>query len=214
MDAAPSEAADAAGPRLVYYDARGTALKCRLLLADLEIRYRWTPLASAEQVAAAKTGAPSCVLPVWEDGAAKVAGSTVVLEYLGASLGRYSASLQVQAAARALVLFCEDLLTAIWRESEAVAEALAAGAEMMRSECIAAYRQNRILPGLTVLARDVLSLRSLAPEPLYSDYAVLEVLYYADAEYPELVDQFPLLRELSDGYFARPGIRKLLASLA
>ncbi|KAE8304971.1 Glutathione S-transferase-like protein [Giardia duodenalis] len=204
---------DVVPPRLTYYDARGTALKCRLLLADLEIRYEWAPLASAEQVAAAKVGAPSCTLPVWEDSAARVAGGMVILEYLGASLGRYSTSLQVQAAARALVLFCEDLLAAAWKEPKAVAEALAAGAEMTRSECIAAYRQNRILPGLTVLTRDVLNLRSLAFEPLDSDYAVLEVLYYADAECPELVDQFPPLRELFDGYRARPGITKLLASL-
>ena len=84
---------------------------------------------------------------------------------------------------------------------------------MTRSECIVAYRQNRILPGLTVLTRDVLSLRSLAFELLDSDYAVLEVLYYADAECPELVDQFLPLRELLDGYRARPGIKKLLASL-
>ena len=214
MDAVPTELVGATEPKLIYYNARGTVLKCRLLLADMGIKYQWTPLDKAEEeVISAKISAPSCTLPIWEDSVTKVSGSAVILEYLGANLGKYSASLQVQAAARALVLYCESLLDSIWKEAEVVAAFLATDPDMTRSESISTYRQNRILPGLTILTRDMLSLKSLSAEPLYSDYALLEVLYYANAEYPELVDQFPPLRELFQRYVARPGIRKLIDSL-
>lgn len=213
MNTASSDTPKITIPKLIYYNARGTALKCRLLLADMDIKYQWTPLSNIEQIIATKINAPSCILPVWEDNVTKVSGSAIILEYLGASLGKYSASLQVQAAERALVLYCEDLLDSIWKESENVAALLASNNDMTRSEGTLIYRQNRIIPGLTILTRDMLSLKKLSTEPLYSDYAILEVLYYANAEYPELIDQFPPLRELSNSYFARPGIKRLVESL-
>ncbi|TNJ27416.1 Glutathione S-transferase-like protein [Giardia muris] len=200
-------------PRLIYYDARGTCLRVRLMLADLGVEYDWVPLSDPHALLEARGKAPCGSLPIWEEGggALVISGANTILEYLGARLSVQSDDLQVRAVARELEEYCNEYERALWGKRDAVAAHLAQASEGTRSEANATYDRNRLIPMLVVLGTTYQSLRRLLARPLPCDYALLEVLHYTATEDPDLLGQVPTLQDFYQDALRRPRIKKFVS---
>eukprot|EP00768_Dysnectes_brevis_P007271 gnl/Dysnectes_brevis/6083_a9165_465.p1 GENE.gnl/Dysnectes_brevis/6083_a9165_465~~gnl/Dysnectes_brevis/6083_a9165_465.p1 ORF type:complete len:208 (-),score=34.95 gnl/Dysnectes_brevis/6083_a9165_465:32-655(-) len=188
--------------KLIYYEARGTADKTRLLLSLVDVFYLNTTI-SGRQVIKHQEHSPLGQLPIWEDDQVIVSGSLPVFLFLARKFHLEPPQPQDQALCLAVTAFTEEICQRLWDApflEEGISDHAAAQAKTK-------FMQAVLFPRLTLLSREIPSGSStLLSDVSYADAALLAMLDAVDKELPLALSAFPSLKAYRKAMKERPAV--------
>lgn len=205
-------------PVLSYYDAKGTALKLRLLLVHAGVAHEWRPLKTPEEILKAQERSPFGELPLWETEDIVVSGSLAVFEHVAIDMGYLlprEMNIQRYALSRQFAHYCEGVLEDLWRMTEFLASPEAQDARSKgvgRSAIREAYIRMRLRPKLELVSREYFHLATTygASCEDYLGFALYELLLHLQNEVHDVLDNQEVFRTFVDRFTKHPRVQVFL----